>query len=130
MYVSDRRESDDAGNTKLEVVVTNGSGAPCMLSGYPTIAGIPFDDGPVVPLNAQQGTYFGEPEPAEPVVGIDGSVAVYIAGSTSCEAANSGQRQEWFGLEMGLPTGSSMLVATDFDTICGVSVSAFGQPSA
>jgi hypothetical protein len=116
------------GHTNVEVAFTNRSPSPCLLLGYPTVAGI-SKAGIVTPLRAWHGSYFGDPGPPANIAPGQ-TAAVNISGGEACQAAQGGGRRDYPRLRIGLPGGGSVSPARlPFDAICGVSVSQFGVPA-
>ena len=112
------------GHTATRVQVTNRGSVPCVLDGYPNVAGV-SDDGAVHPFEAGHGTYFGDPGlPAA----IDPGEASELTIETSwaCPANNGGAGMPWSMLELGLPAGGTIRVRVELDSVCGVSISRFG----
>ena len=115
------------GNTNLPVALVNISTSACSLTGYPTLVGVDAK-GAHHRIPVEQGSYFGDPGPP---ANLDpgGTGAVNISGADACDAALIHQRI-YPTLLVGLPGGGAAAVdGRQFDTICGVSVSAFGVPS-
>ncbi len=116
-----------AGNTKVQVVLTNVGEVPCVLTGSPTIEGVD-SSGNTRSLSAVEGTYFGDPAPlADGVLQPGGEGAFYLAGALSCDAASRGQHETWAAFRAVLPGDSLVEFKSDFDSACGVSVSQFGM---
>jgi hypothetical protein len=110
------------------VELVNGSDSACLLDGYPTIGGL-SSDGALTPLSASPGSYFGDPGPAANI-GPREVAALNISSGDGCSAALNGERKSYPTLRIGLPEGGSVDArASDFDTVCGVSVSRFGVPA-
>lgn len=116
------------GNSLLRIEFTNRSGSPCLLAGTPTLSGISAI-GSVTRLAAQSGTYFGDPGPPANLPPHE-IAALNIAGAIGCPTMIAGKHAVYPMLRIGLASGSAIDVAAQgFDTICGVSVSAFGVPA-
>ena len=115
------------GNTNLPVTLVNVSITACSLTGYPTLVGVDAKGGHHV-IAVQHGSYFGDPGPPANVE-PGGRGAVNISGGDGCNAAFARPRM-YPTLLIGLPDGGRVAAdGREFDTICGVSVSAFGVPS-
>lgn len=116
------------GNTNIPVSFTNTSDSVCVLKGSATISGVKAD-GALVPLRIQSGSYFGDPGPIANIA--PGEIAALnVSGGNACDAAQSGKQRIYPRLRIGLPSGDSVDVPSHgFDTVCGVSASAFGVPA-
>lgn len=112
-----------------EITLTNTSDRLCTLSGYPTVAGV-GSDGTSTPLNATLGDFHPALQSAA-TIAPGGAVQVIVGGTVTCDG---GARQQlWNTLEIGLPSGTSVRVASAsarsdgaFDSFCGTTVSIFG----
>lgn len=113
-------------NRKIEVRLTNISSAACVLPNYPSVSGI-TQGGTVTPLNAEHGTYFGDPTP---VKSFDAGVteSFYLAGFDACVEALPYGKSDWSGFEIAMSGGSVTTFDAAFDTRCGVWLSQFGNP--
>jgi Protein of unknown function (DUF4232) len=116
------------GNYNLPVSFVNVSTTACLLAGSPTIAGLTAA-GTLVPLNASGGSYFGDPGPTADMA-PGGITALNISGADACPAIIGGAHKVYPTLRLGLASGGSIdIPGGGFDTVCGVSVSAFGVPA-
>jgi Protein of unknown function (DUF4232) len=114
-------------NTNLPVALVNVSSSVCSLVGEPTLVGVDATGGHHV-IRVRDGSYFGDPGPPANVT-PGGTGAVNISGGDACDAWLTHHRV-YPTLLVSLPGGGSVAVdGHEFDTICGVSVSAFGVPS-
>jgi Protein of unknown function (DUF4232) len=116
------------GNYNLPVSFVNVSNTACLLAGSPTIAGLTAA-GTLVPLNASEGSYFGDPGPTANM-GPGGVTVLNISGADACDEILAGAHKVYPTLRLDLASGGSIdIPGGGFDTICGVSVSAFGVPA-
>jgi hypothetical protein len=116
------------GQVNVQVSLANRSAAACWLDGHPTVSGVAAD-GEVTALHAKLGSFLGNPGPSADIASGQ-SAAVNISGYDGCAAAQAGEHRIYPTLLIGLPGGGTVRVhGTGFDTICGVSVSAFGVPA-
>jgi hypothetical protein len=116
------------GLTNVEVYLTNRSATTCWLDGYPAVAGVAAA-GTVTPLPARHGSFFGNPGPSADIR-PDQIAALNISGEDNCPAAVAGGHQVYPELLIVLPGGGTVDVrGTEFDAICGMSVSSFGVPA-
>ena len=123
------QEGFGLGNSNLPVTFVNRSTSACALVGFPTLDGIDAS-GVAHPVRVSHGSYFGDPGPPANLA-PGGSAALNISGADACPAILDGHHQVYPALRVGLPAGGSVEVdGGGFDTICGVSVSAFGVPAA
>jgi hypothetical protein len=117
-----------AGNYILPVTFTNRSSSPCVLDGYPSVAGVAAGGRPV-PLDAAHGSFAGDPGPPAPI-GKGETAQLYVSTGDACVAAQAGHHTLYPTLRFTLPGGGSIdLVGADFDTVCGIDVSRFGVPA-
>src|SRR6266566_1787531 len=117
-----------AGNTSVEVYLTNRSATACWLDGYPAIAGVAAN-GTVTPLHARHGSFPGSPGPSANIKPGQ-TAAINISGGDNCAPALDGEHQVYPELLIGLPGGGTVgAYGTGFDAICGVSASPFGVPA-
>jgi hypothetical protein len=135
-----RRGESLGGNTRYDVTVTN-QGAPCDVSGYPTVFGVDRN-GVAHDLDAlDDGTYFGGPGSgglaSPPAIGAlaPGQVGdVIVAGIHTCDAANEGHNVTWPTLRLAFASGATVDATPadnqPFDSTCGTSVSMLGPPVA
>lgn len=129
VHATSGQEGFGLGNSNLPVTFVNRSDSACVLSGFPTLDGIDIH-GVAHSISVSHGSYFGDPGPSANLAPGE-SAALNISGADACPAILAGQRRIYPVLGIGLPAGGSVNVAGDgFDTICGVSVSAFGVPAA
>jgi hypothetical protein len=116
------------GNYNLPVSFSNVSNTACLLAGSPTIAGLTAA-GRLVPLKASKGSYFGDPGPTANM-GPEGVTVLNISTADACDEILAGVHKVYPTLRLGLASGGSIdIPGGGFDTICGVSVSAFGVPA-
>jgi hypothetical protein len=115
-------------NTKTQVTLTNAGSRACHLAGAVTVYGVRAD-GSSTRLASTTGTYFGDPPPAGVPITPGEAAAVYLSGGRGCDAALEGRRQTWAAIRVELPEGGGAIdIRSDFDTACGIAVSALGQP--
>lgn len=116
-------------NTLFAVTLRNISGSPCTVIGYPTVSGVDAH-GVIHRLTVARGSYFGDPGPPANIAPGD-TVRVNVSGGDACQELFDGHHLVYPTLRLSLPSGGTIDVdGTAFDAICGVSVSAFGVPSA
>jgi Protein of unknown function (DUF4232) len=113
------------GNIKLPVMFTNRSATTCVLVGYPTLAGITAA-GPVVALDVQHGSYFGDPGPASNIA-PNATAVVFIGWCLGNQMEQPAQ--PYRQLRIGLPSGGAVdIAASGFGVGCD-SVTDFGVPA-
>jgi hypothetical protein len=124
-----------AGNISTRIKLTNTSGSPCTLAGYPTrLIGVKAD-GDARVLHAFHGTMFDQASAWTANLTPMESASVEIATSDGCSAINSphptrrGRRDSFVGETLGLPGGGDVTAHGPFNSACGVGVSRIGQPS-
>jgi hypothetical protein len=118
------------GNSKMPVSFVNVSSTPCALVGVPSLVGITAAGVPESIL-VTGGGYFPQPGPPANLAPNAGVAVVDIDGAIACPAAIAGRHRIYKVLRIGLPGGGTVDVdGSGFETICGVSVSAFGTPTA
>jgi hypothetical protein len=124
-----------AGNISTRIKLTNTSGSPCTLAGYPTrLIGVKAD-GDTRVLHAFHGTMFDQASAWTANLIPMESAGMEIATADGCSAINSphptrrGRRDAFVGEILGLPGGGNVTAQGHFDSACGVGVSRIGQPS-
>ena len=118
-----------AGTTNIRIEFTNNADSACVLLGHPSVAGVAAD-ATITAFDVGHGSIIGDtPWPAANIA--PGQIAaVNISSSDECPAAQRGEHRIYPTLQIGLPSGDSVDVASHgFDTACGVSVSQFGVPA-
>ena len=115
------------GNELSQFLFTNRSTTPCVLNGYPTIAGVSAN-GDLTELSATQGTYFGDPGPPANIA--PGEVAALNVATVGPCKTDPAQSIVFPTLRLGLPGGDTVDVSGEgIDIFCGISVSLFGVPA-
>ena len=115
------------GHTLSRFLFTNRSTTPCVLNGYPTIAGVSAN-GDVTELSATQGTYFGDPGPPSNIA--PGEVAALNIATVGPCKTDPAQSIVFPTLRLGLPGGDTVDVSGEgIDIYCGLWVSLFGVPA-
>jgi hypothetical protein len=115
------------GNTFIQVLLTNRSTTPCVLDGYPTIAGVSAN-GDVTELSATHDTALGDPGPPSNIA--PGEVAALTLDTVAACKTDPRQSMVFPMLRLGLPAGDTFDVSGEnIDVFCGLWISRFGVPA-
>jgi hypothetical protein len=115
------------GNRLSQFLFTNQSTTPCVLDGYPTVAGISAN-GDVTELSGTHDTYFGDPGPRSNIAPGEVS-ALNLATVGPCKT-DPAQSIVYPMLRLGLPDGDTVdVTGENIDVFCGLWISRFGVPA-
>ncbi|MGZ7006591.1 MAG: DUF4232 domain-containing protein [Ilumatobacteraceae bacterium] len=120
------------GNVRTEITITNNGESPCLLSDTNVIEGLGAD-GSAAQLTFTRGTYFGDPPPLPShVLPVGGQAVLYLNTGWPC-LDDTHPPERWSGLRFIFTSNpsfdtTSVDVAVDIDTACGLGVSSYGRP--